>query len=264
MSSIRIPGSRASLRQISSSLARWASSTFHPFLEQRAAVGHRLVEEEGEELVRDVVVVAHRLRVTALGVPVTAGLELGGGWSGQASEPGCPHRGGPESKPGSQPQRRRAPAPEQRHDSIEVVEGFAPGEEVAGLADLPVAEVGVDGSQRLSNRHARAFNSSDGLSEHHDTVSAVPKLAYVELEVVEVVGPLGQQRPQPIRTSILGLPDPLGVGMVDGIRSKRGPRRVDSPGSERLVGLAHQLHVLLRHRLLREPRGFEGLGSFQI
>ena len=47
--------------------------------EQRAGVGHRLIEEEREELVGDVVVVADGLGVELLGVALAGRLQLGGG-----------------------------------------------------------------------------------------------------------------------------------------------------------------------------------------
>ena len=47
--------------------------------EQRAAVGHRLIEKQREELVRDVVVVAHRALVALAAVPVPARAQLAGG-----------------------------------------------------------------------------------------------------------------------------------------------------------------------------------------
>jgi hypothetical protein len=46
--------------------------------EDRAGVGHRRVEERREELVRDVVVVAHAALVAVLRVPAALGLQLGG------------------------------------------------------------------------------------------------------------------------------------------------------------------------------------------
>ena len=63
-SSRRMPGCRSSLLAIRSSFASWASSSVcAPLRVDRAAVGHRLVEEQREELVADVVVVADRGRV---------------------------------------------------------------------------------------------------------------------------------------------------------------------------------------------------------
>ena len=72
-----------------------------PLLEQRAAVGHRLVEEEREELVGDVVVVADHLGVALARVARAAGLELGGRRRRRASQPaarrGCERRSAPWS-----------------------------------------------------------------------------------------------------------------------------------------------------------------------
>ncbi len=64
-------------------------------LEQRAAVGHALIEEQGEELVRDVVVVADRLGVPALGVSAPPGSQLGR-WGVRPA----PYPGGSERRAG--------------------------------------------------------------------------------------------------------------------------------------------------------------------
>ena len=62
----------------SSSLASCASSRSRAAArEDRAAVGHRLVEEQREELVRDVVVVADRARVALAAVAAPARAQLG-------------------------------------------------------------------------------------------------------------------------------------------------------------------------------------------
>ncbi len=55
-------------------------------LPEGTAVGHRLVQEQREELVADVVVVAHRLRIPALAVARAARPQLGGRRSGQSTQ----------------------------------------------------------------------------------------------------------------------------------------------------------------------------------
>src|SRR5215208_2012779 len=80
----------------------------------------------------------------------------------------------------------------------------------------------------------------------------------LQLELIEVVGPLGQKCPQAIVPPILRWASPLRVRKKHGVGSEEVPRRLDSASVERLVGLTHDLHVLPRHRLLRQPYGCEG------
>ncbi len=62
-----------------------------PRREEGAAVGHRLVEEEGEELVGDVVVVADGPRVALLAVALPAGRSSASGRRRRAAGPGGAH-----------------------------------------------------------------------------------------------------------------------------------------------------------------------------
>ena len=97
----------------------------------------------------------------------------------------------------------------------------------------------------------------------------------VVAQVPELLGPRLELRPIPLRVldplphpfvAVVGGSledghdrDPLDVGVeeVEELRQVGGPRCVCPV--ERLEGPPHDLHVLLRHRLLREPEGFEGL-----
>jgi len=114
-----------------------------------------------------------------------------------------------------------------------------------GLADLAVAEVRVDRPQRLSNRHSGALDSPDPLSEHQHAVSRLPDLADLEPEVVEVVDPLGQQPPQPFRTTIFGLANPLRERIVHAVGCEESLRHLDSASREGVIGSAHDLDVFL-------------------
>ena len=78
--------------------------------EQRTAVGHRLVEEQREELVADVVVVADRLRVALRAVALAGQQQLG---RGPARNPGRERRErerGEQARPVARPDRAAAPS----------------------------------------------------------------------------------------------------------------------------------------------------------
>jgi hypothetical protein len=91
-------------------------------LEQRAAVGHRAIQKQGEELVRDVVVVADGLGVATLGVAAPPRAQLGRGRGRKARQPRRSDRGGGKPQAGEEPERGRAPSSEQRDDPVEVVD----------------------------------------------------------------------------------------------------------------------------------------------
>src|SRR5436190_7531469 len=105
-------------------------------LEQGAAVGHRLVEEESEELVRDVVVVAHRFRIASLRVAPPAGAKLSCRWLWQPIESRRAQGGAAEAKPLEHPELGRLPPSEQRDDAVEVVHVDVPADIRAPQSDL--------------------------------------------------------------------------------------------------------------------------------
>ena len=90
--------------------------------EEGAAVGHRLVEEEGEEVIGDVVVVAHRLGVALLAVAAAAEHELGVGPPRRPLDPGGAHRAEQQAALVGAVQRRRLPAVEQLDHRVHVVD----------------------------------------------------------------------------------------------------------------------------------------------
>ena len=108
--------------------------------EERAAVGHRLVEEEREELVREVVVVAHGARRA----PGCGGARAGAARrpapaAGASARPRARRRSARRSC-AAPVERRRLPAVEQRQHGVEVVDleraahVGAPEAELAGRA----------------------------------------------------------------------------------------------------------------------------------
>ena len=118
--------------------------------EDRAAVGEARSEEQLEELVADVVVVAHRACV-ALGAVVLALEHVLGRRAGAAaarSRRGAPRvRGAPSAL---RAHRRRLPGVEHPHDALEVVDG-----EVAGHIGAADAEL-AGRAQRVGERARRA------------------------------------------------------------------------------------------------------------
>ena len=123
-----------------------------PAREDRAAVGHRLVEEEREELVADVVVVAYRARRRARCVwRGAARAQLGAGRRAAAASARtrAPRRRRAGARRGAV-DRRRLPAVEQPHHRVEVVDL-----EVAGHVGAAEAEL-ARRAQRVRERARRA------------------------------------------------------------------------------------------------------------
>jgi hypothetical protein len=90
--------------------------------EDRAAVGHRRVEEEGEELRRKVVVVAHRAAVARDRVAAALRDELGVGARGRLREPGRLRRRDRQPRLRRAVERRRLPLAHDVDGGIEVVD----------------------------------------------------------------------------------------------------------------------------------------------
>ena len=138
-SSTRSPSRSASFLQISSRLAACACSSVggrrslrrmrspralqrvELAREQRAAVGHRLVEEQREELVRDVVVVAHRARVALAAVAPPARAQLAGGDRRRQHQPAGAHGRQRQPQPCPRVDRGRLERVEQPDHAVEVV-----------------------------------------------------------------------------------------------------------------------------------------------
>ena len=89
--------------------------------EQRAAVGHRLAEHEPEEVVGNVVVVAHRAGVAFGAVAAAARAQLGLRNRGRTDQAGGADRCEREPRLGTAVERRRLPGVQQLEHLVEVV-----------------------------------------------------------------------------------------------------------------------------------------------
>ena len=151
-SSTRSPGFSASLAAVTSSLACCACLERRALRarEERAAVRHRLVEEQREVLVRDVVVVADGAAVALGAVPAALGLELGGRHRRRLGDAGGLRGGGGEPQLRAAVERRHLEAVEQRQHRVEIVD-------VERAADVRAAEAELAGrAQRVRRRGGRA------------------------------------------------------------------------------------------------------------
>ena len=147
-SSTRSPSASASFVQTRSSFASWASSRvgvrspekslrLRDAGEEGAGVGHRLVEEEREELVADVVVVADGLAVALGGVLAAAEVDLGLRRGRRAAHAGGSHGCGDQPGLRRRPNRRRLPVVEQPDHGIHVVDLDRAGDVGAPQPELP-------------------------------------------------------------------------------------------------------------------------------
>ena len=121
-----------------------------PAREQRTAVGHRVVEEQREVVVRQVVVVAHRAGVAQQAVAPALRLELG---RRDAGRPDHAHRaGGRQRQPrlGAAVDRRRLPAAQNVEQPVDVVHVERARDVGAAQAQLP------GGAQHVGERRRRA------------------------------------------------------------------------------------------------------------
>ena len=65
-------------------------------------------------------------------------------------------------------------------------------------------------------------------------------------------------------TDVDGVIGKLGEILRDAVLGEVVENSLDTPAHAGLPGSPHDLHVLLRHRLLRQPGGFEGFGSIPV
>ncbi len=114
--------------------------------EEGAAVGHRAVEEELEELVRDVVVMADGARVALLAVPAPLRDELGGRPRRRRRQAHRADGGQHQPQAARRIDRRRLPAVEQGDHGVHVVDL-----ELARYVGATEAEL-AGGAQRMGDR----------------------------------------------------------------------------------------------------------------
>ena len=107
-----------------------------PAREHRAAVRHRRVEEEREELVRDVVVAAHRARVARAAVAAPLWAKLARGDGRRERRPARPQRGERQPHARGVVDRRGPEAAEEVDEAVEVAHLERPGDVGTAEAEL--------------------------------------------------------------------------------------------------------------------------------
>jgi hypothetical protein len=138
--------------------------------EVRAAVGHRLVEEEPEELVGDVVVVADGAGVALLAVAAAGRDELGGGARRRHRQSGGADRGEGQGALVGAVQRGRLPAVEQGDRGVDVIDLQLPGD--VGAAEPELAR----GAERVGGGAGRADGEGRALAGGGGKARSVPEL----------------------------------------------------------------------------------------
>src|SRR5207249_4318055 len=121
------------------------------------------------------------------------------------------------------------------------------------------------------DRHA-AFLASCRLTEDPDypVVAGLDQSLKLIRPPLEVLGPVAHELDESFAPPIAPRPReatpgyPLGVGGNHRGIKRRAEIAVLQPFLEGVQYPAHDLHVLLRHRLLRKPGGFEGLGPVRV
>ncbi len=118
--------------------------------EERAAVGHRLVEPQREEVVRDVVVVRDRALVALDAVPAPARAQLALRHRRRLDRPHRARGGDGQPQLGGTVDRRRLEVEDRRHRLVDVVDLDRPAH--VGAADAELA----GRAQRVGERGGRA------------------------------------------------------------------------------------------------------------
>ncbi len=137
--------------------------------EERAGVGHRRVEEQLEEVVGDVVVVAHRARVALAAVAGASRAQLTRGDPRGARQPARPRRGERQAQARGAVDRGRMEAVQQPNHAVEVV-GLQLARGVrAAEAQLPW------GAQQMGHGGGRAHREERAVWGGRGELRAVPK-----------------------------------------------------------------------------------------
>ncbi len=137
--------------------------------EERAGVGHRGVEEQLEEVVGDVVVVAHRARVARAAVAGAPRAQLAGGDPRGARQAARPHRGERQAQARGAVDRGRVEAVEQPDHAVEVV-----GLQLA--RGVRAAEAQLPGSaQQVRHGGGRAHREDGAVGRGRGELRAVPE-----------------------------------------------------------------------------------------
>jgi hypothetical protein len=129
-------------------------------------------------------------------------------------------------------------------------EGLPPCLEELGLSAGAVAKVRVHRSHRMADGHSRSLDPPRLLGEGNDLVADLAQFVHLDSELVEVLGPHFHQPANALVPGVLGSLTPLRERVPNGVRRDVLQPALDSPRVERLVRVTHDLHGLLRHRLL--------------
>src|SRR4051794_23761133 len=141
------------------------------------------------------------------------------------------------------------------------LESFIPGLEEVNLTDLPVSEVGAQPPDRLANRHSGPLDAPSQLSKYENAIAEVANLIDDRCPIVEAVIPGVHEFANAAMTdSRLRAVGPLGERIPSDVLRTKRKERVETSRIPRRDDPACDLHVLLRHRLLPQPGGFEGFG----
>jgi hypothetical protein len=139
-------------------------------------------------------------------------------------------------------------------------EGFLFRPVLPALHDQSIAQL-VDEDVRIANASAGAslpvqHRVQDRRSDH--MVASVDQLQYLERDFGERINESVSELLVRIATDVRARVGFVCARVVDEFRVKVGEDGLVSVGVPRREGCPHDLHVLLRHRLLRQPHGFEG------
>ena len=150
-----------------------------PTREDRARVGHRAIEEQLEELVRDVVMVAYRAGVATERVPPTPQDQLRRGPPWRTDQTHRPDTGGHQPHTTPDIDLRRLPLVHKPHRSVEVVD-------IENAADVRPADPKLArGPQHMRDRAWRPDQKSRTVAATRRHPCAVPQH--------QVEGPLRQR-----------------------------------------------------------------------
>ncbi len=103
------------------------------------------------------------------------------------------------------------------------------------------------------------LDQSSHVEKGNHRIARITELANLETKVVEVIRPLPRELSEPAVTVVLGVVGPLGHGVDDNVGAVEGQNPFNAVLREAGERLSDYLDVLLRHRLRRQPGGFEGL-----
>src|SRR5439155_1091558 len=112
----------------------------------------------------------------------------------------------------------------------------------------------------LTDLRSRVLDTPGHVNKRNNAILRVADVVDLIAEVIEVLGEGRFEPSHAVMSAVGGALQPSISRVPDDVGREEGEGSIDSFRAKGLEGVSYDPHVLLRHRLLREAQGSEGLG----